>query len=423
MPEVSDSFSPRRYRHRDVDLIQWHTVTYRSVALGIGGLLLVLLLVAGILFPESRKALVGYLFAPKKTATSVAVVLPRQARFTNLEGGVRVKKASEVQWNTASVSMELQEGDTVQTAHDGMARIAFGDGTLYVVKPDTLIVLEQTAKNEKQNVAVHVTSGVVDLSTSRVGGGSRVLFANAEARIRQESRAMVSNDPESNTHQITISRGAASLRREGQEIEIAQYEQASFAGPGSRIVKEKFLAPPVLLTPANAAPVVMTSSQTSDVDFAWSAVPAAYSYRLRISASPTFSSTIYDKRLRSTSVRVSDLKEGSYYWSVIAVGKDEKESQSTEPNQFSVIHQQNQGEIPLLVDNWVQHGRVIEIIGRTEPGATVLVNNETVFSVDSDGSFKHFTNPLPNRGPNLITITAQNSKGQVATLRKTVTIQ
>jgi hypothetical protein len=117
------------------------------------------------------------------------------------------------------------------------------------------------------------------------------------------------------------------------------------------------------------------------------------------------------------------LREGDYYWTVTSIDSGRKESQESEPNQFSVIRQQNDGEILLEVERFVQHGKVLEIIGRTEPGATVLVNNEPVFGVAPNGSFKHFTQPLPTTGPNRITITAQNSAGKVATLRQTVTIQ
>ena len=75
------------------------------------------------------------------------------------------------------------------------------------------------------------------------------------------------------------------------------------------------------------------------------------------------------------------------------------------------------------MERYIQHGKVIEIIGRTEPGATVLVNNQPVYNVAPDGSFKHFTPPLPNTGPNQIAITAQNSAGKIATLRKTIAIE
>ena len=74
----------------------------------------------------------------------------------------------------------------MQTLGGGIARISFPDGALFVVKPDTLIVIEESAgiRNDKlaSNVAVQVTSGVVDLSTASGSADSRVMFSNAEAR-------------------------------------------------------------------------------------------------------------------------------------------------------------------------------------------------------------------------------------------------
>ena len=183
------------------------------------------------------------------------------------------------------------------------------------------------------------------------------------------------------------------------------------------------MAPPILLTPVNMAPVVIKGTQTAEVEFTWSAVGRADSYRLRVSTSPIFAAPLYDRRLNSTSIRLPALRVGDYYWAVTSIDTPRKESRQSEPNQFSVIRQENEGEILLEVDRYVQHGKVIEIIGRTEPGATVLVNNEQVFSVAPNGTFKHFTSPLSNTGPNRVTITAQNSEGKVATLRKTITIQ
>jgi hypothetical protein len=320
----------------------------------------------------------------------------------------------------------LDKGDVVQTAGDGVARIAFADGTLYIVKPDTLIVIEENQipdNRANSRVAVKVTSGVVDLSTPPQTGESRVLLADAQASIRNQSRAVVSNNPDTNTRQILVSKGGAEVRRGSERVELGEYEQASFGGPGSALEKRKVVAPPILLTPSNMAPVVVRDAQGAEVVFAWSAIPTADTYRLRVSSSPIFATLAYDRRVQSTSVRLPSLREGDYYWTVTSIDSGRKESQESEPNQFSVIRQENDGEILLEVERFVQHGKVLEIIGRTEPGAIVLVNSEPVFNVAPNGSFKHFTQPLPTTGPNRITITAQNSAGKVATLRQTVTIQ
>ena len=213
--------------------------------------------------------------------------------------------------------MSLDKGDVVQTAEDGVARIAFAEGTLYVVKQNTLIVIEENSIPDDRTasrVAVQVTSGVVDLSTPPMTGESRVLIADASATIRNRSRALVTNNPDTNTHEILVSRGGAEVRRGSERVELGEYEQASFGGPGSRLVKRAVVAPPILLTPTNMAPVVIRETETAEVEFTWSAVATADSYRLKVSSSPIFATLAHDRRIRSTSVRLPSLREGDYYW-------------------------------------------------------------------------------------------------------------
>ena len=426
MREFRESSAPiRKESNAFRELIYWYTVSYKAAAFWLIGLLILVFGILVVVSPQRWASLVQAFYGAKTVGDTVANEA-RQIRFTDVEGEVRVRKASQALWAPASLSMGLAEGDTVQTLRNAIARIAFSDGTYYVVKPDTLIVIEESLTRDDpklSNVAVHVSSGEVNLSTARGSPDSRVLFANAEARVHQESKAWVTTDPQTNLHQIRVSAGGASLVRGGKRVELAQLEQASFAGPESNVIKERIKGPPILLTPAHMAPVVLAGSQPVEVEFTWSAVPGADTYRLRVSSSAAFSTVLYDRKLQSTSVRLPDFKEGRYYWSVATIDAGQKEGQPSEANQFSVIRQVERGELPLVVEKYVQHGRVIEIIGRTEPGATVLVNNEPVFNVAQDGSFKHFTAPLPNLGPNQVTITAQDSKGKIATLRKKIIIE
>jgi len=429
MPEIPDSLIPKERPAREQnDLIQWHTISYRTLALYIFGALVVVAAILLAVFPSWRGAVLAKLGAgTKNNAAAVDDKANRQARFTNLDGGVRVRKANSVVWKSAALAEGLDQGDLVQTEGNGVARIAFADGTLYVVRPNTLIAIEENlvaSTTSAAKVAVQVTSGMVDLSTTRSMGDSRVVFADAEARLKADSRALVRNDPEANTREITVSKGGATMSRGSDQIELGEYEQATFAAAGSPLVRKKVVAPPLLLTPANMAPVVMTGSQTAtEVEFTWSAVSTADSYRIIVSTSPLLQNPLFEQKIRSTSIRLSSFKEGDYYWSVISLNSQGKESQQSEPNLFSVLHQAKAEELLLIVDQYIQHGRVMEVVGRTEPGATVLVNNESVFNVAPNGSFKHFTSPIPTAGANMITVTAQNSKGKVSTVRKTITIQ
>ncbi|MFY9676355.1 MAG: hypothetical protein WAK13_17985, partial [Terriglobales bacterium] len=64
----------------------------------------------------------------------------------------------------------------------------------------------------------------------------------------------------------------------------------------------------------------------------------------------------------------------------------------------------------------------IEVTGKTETGARVMVNGMEVPYVGDDGTFHYFTPTLP-AGENTITVTAQNSKGGVNTRQAKVVIQ
>jgi len=78
--------------------------------------------------------------------------------------------------------------------------------------------------------------------------------------------------------------------------------------------------------------------------------------------------------------------------------------------------------LSLELDPFIQHGHVLEMTGKTEAGARVMVNGAEVPMIGSDGRFHYFTPPLAT-GESVITITAQNSKGGVNTLQKKVVIQ
>jgi hypothetical protein len=87
---------------------------------------------------------------------------------------------------------------------------------------------------------------------------------------------------------------------------------------------------------------------------------------------------------------------------------------------LNLVQEVSGNEAYLELTKIIQHGRVIEVQGKTEPGSTVIINNEQVFSILPDGTFRGFTSPFPKSGSNQITITAQNRRGDTKTIRKNV---
>jgi hypothetical protein len=75
----------------------------------------------------------------------------------------------------------------------------------------------------------------------------------------------------------------------------------------------------------------------------------------------------------------------------------------------------------LEVDSTVLHGNVVELTGRSEPGAALIINGETVAGIEPGGRFRYFTQPLP-RGNHEFVITGQNRRGGTAIKRVSIVI-
>src|SRR5580765_799846 len=354
-------------------------------------------------------------------------VTAQQAHFTALDGTVRVKKGNSNTWEAAGYNVPLEKGDVVQTGSEGMAKVVFNDGTSYTVKQDSLIVIQENSANDQQqtNVAVAVSTGTVDLSTATYSQGSKsqVIVGGATASLSPESAAQVHNDPKSDHHEILMKKGTGEVTRNGETVKLANWEKVSFEGQQSHLEKAKEIGPPVPIGPANMAPLFSAGEATKDVEFSWTKMANAVGYRLRISRNPYFSSTLVDKKVNTAAVTVTSLGEGAYYWMVQSYDATGKESAESEKNRFTIISKGKETEaIELDLDPFIQHGHVIEITGKTQTGARVMVNGSEVPMINSDGQFHYFMPPLPT-GEAVITVTAQTAQGGVNTQQKKIIIQ
>jgi Glucodextranase, domain B len=416
--------------------ISYVTITYRSVLMGMFGVLLLAGVVMYFAFPETANKLIldgqtglGKVLAKvgigngaggSGAATDPG---PQQAHFTNIDGNVRVRKASTNAWVIADYSLALERGDVVQTSPEGLAKVVFTDGTNYTVKPGSLITIQENSVNSAQQtkVAVQVTTGRVDLATATLNSGSKsqVIVGDATATIAAESSAEVVNDGRADEHSVLMRKGSGEVQREGQTLPLESYTKASFSSNTKGMVKTKELQPPTLISPPPMQNVFVDQA-SKGVNFSWAPVENVREYHIKINRSPTFLGPGVDDKKAATQVVVTNLQEGTYYWQVRSIGQDGKESIESETYRFTVVPK-GTGTLGLELGDFVQMGHVIEVKGQTEPNARVMVNGQEAV-VGSDGAFHHFTNPLPT-GENLITVTAQNAKGGVNTQTRQVTIQ
>ena len=395
--------------------VQWHAVTYKTVI--IYAILLGAIVLAGmfIAFPSMYSAVTRKISTITSSENGDAPASQTQAKFVNLDGRVQVKKVSSVQWVDADYRTALDKGDLVQTGTDGYARVTFADGTSYTVKPGTLITVEENsmASNRPTNVAVRINTGSIDMRTpnwTAPGSTAAVSVEDAKAELRPNSRAAVKTDKDTKESEIVVSNGSAQVQRGQEAVELTQYQKANIPTGGS-ISKSDVLAPPELLQPINLTPIIAENPKTTAVHFEWKPVQDAVAYSLRISTTSMFTKIVKEvPRVSGTSVDLTGLDAGDYFWNVTALSAKKLSSDVSEPYKFTLVTQGKTQDMLLEIQSTQLVGHAVEITGRTEPGAALIINGQAVPNIARDGTFRHFTEPLLP-GEHTIVVIGQNRRG------------
>ena len=413
LPPATPETGPRIQRVE----VYWHAVTYKTIAMYVAILLLIIVVALYAAAPNWTSVITKHLssaFTPSESTE--AAVSMKEAKFVNLDGRVQVKKVNSVTWVDADYHTTLDKGDLIQTASDGAARITFADGTEYTVKSETLVTVEENnVTKDRSNTAVRINTGAVDLATpswTSRDSQAAVSVEDATAFMQQNSRASIKNDPKRNEHEITVATGAAEVQRGQERIELTQYERVSFANGGAT-QRSNVLAPPGLIAPLNLAPIIAEIPKTANIHLEWQPVANAVSYTLRISTTTMFTKMVKEVPTATPSADVSGLDAGDYFWNVTASNAKKETSEFSETFKFTLVAQGKTQEMLLQVAEPQMHGRVAEIIGKTEPGAALIINGQSVANILPDGNFRHFTEPL-EPGQHTITVMGSNRRGGTA---------
>lgn len=405
--------------------IYWFTVTYKQILAWTGGIILVGAL-GGFAFFKDYLLRKYNQFLEAETATRT-VSAKKNGSFSKLIGNVKVKKYNAVQWINADSQTVLEEGDYIQTSSDSFAGVVFPDGTQYRMKPETLIVVQENSEDPRtlaKKVSVRVTSGSINLSTVKKEVGTSttsVSAASATAIIDADARMDVESNPGLKSAKFALSVGTARVISGGVSSPMVPYDQVT--AENGRLTTEKLMRPPELLTPNSIKPVIARDGLATKIQFVWAPVPQATAYKIKVSTSSLFSKNVREETIRQgTRYETSGLGEGTYFWTVTAIGADKKASRDSDPSKFTLINKSfREKETDVFLDvKIIRISNIFEIIGRTDPGASVVINEEPVTVMSADGFFKHITSPLPHKGKNLITITAQDRSGNAKTLTREV---
>jgi hypothetical protein len=132
-----------------------------------------------------------------------------------------------------------------------------------------------------------------------------------------------------------------------------------------------------------------------------------------------------DSKHGDTSVEVRGLDPGKYYWRVSAVDKEGVEGPFSDFARFTVSRKAGPGAAggpppPLSIESLEVRGNILQVKGRTEPGATLLVNAQRV-DVATDGSFNEYI-LLDKPGKQTVVIRATGLQGGSVEEKRSVVV-
>jgi FecR protein len=325
--------------------------------------------------------------------------LPAGARFTSLEGEVRVIRAATRQVSVATSATQLYPGDTVQTQADGRARISMADGSTVVVRPDSTIIIRDNATTDggkRTNVRVVVDSGQMLVRTDQQTEGTKnvVETPKTQNEIAGQTNASFGVNPEG-TEEIRVSTGSVdSVNRAGDRtsLQAGQYVYVNQSGTVSK--PQRLLDVPRPSEPHDLEKVFAGPNGSATVSLRWLkphfGMPAFY--RVEVATSPFFVSggkVIERDQLAATEFTASDLRPGAYFWRIRATAASGQISDWSEPRKL-VIATRGGGSSPVPVSNLASAylgGSVYIIRGMAQPGTSISVSGRQA-TAGGDSAFQ-----------------------------------
>jgi hypothetical protein len=353
-----------------------------------------------------------------KTALDTQPGHDSDAQFLTVEGEVQYQKSSTNDWKKADARTPLFNGDWVKTGSAASAELMFANGSLYTIGPSALLEIYSAmnpSTNKKQNT-VQMQVGSVEIATT--GDVSTVKTPGSQIVVDSESTTQVGVDKNAKNTDVIAIKGSASITAStgGPAVKIASGERISATKDGGLSSVRKAALPPALLSPSDNQVFQLTGD--SKIGFAWTPLGGVSQYQLQVSRSRLFAALEINARRNKPAATAKVTSEGAFYWRAASVSPDGELGPFSQFRRFRVAGIAA-NSAPNDVDKTPPAltlkkpfnigGQFYMIEGKTDPGATVFINDEEV-DVESDGSFKKLVS-FDKVGRNAVVVKAVSPSG------------
>lgn len=363
-----------------------------------------------------------------RTAMSGAGEAENDAQFLTVEGDVQFQKGSSGDWKGADPRTPLFNGDWVKTGDRASAELIFSNGSLYTVGANALLEIYASINpsTSRRTNSVQMQIGTVEVATT--DDTSTVRTAGSEIVVESESTTHVGVDKTQATS-VVATKGTTSVRSTagGEAIKLASGEKVTSTPKGDLSPVKKLVTAPALLSPSDNQ--VFQKGGELRVVFTWDTQPGATAYLFQVSRSRLFSTLEINSRRQKNTASASVTSEGAFYWRAASVGPDGDVGPFSSFRRFRVTGGTKGAAAatdvappPLQLNRPSSLGGPFFMVeGRTEPGATVFINDEEV-DVSNDGVFKKLVS-FNRTGQNSVVVKAVDPAGNQTVKSETVFVE
>jgi hypothetical protein len=355
-----------------------------------------------------------------------------RVRFSRIEGDVRVKKQGEFSWQPAVPRMALTIGDQVKTSSSASAEIVYFDGTTTLLKPGSLLEIHRLFEDpvtKVRRVEEKLNFGEVRATTPNrnVNGSYHQVETDAvSARADRASEFNVSYEQASKTSRVSTFRGPVEVSGGGSKSSLVGGESVKADAQGKLSSKEALPGVARLEFPADQRVFIFEQPLQEKIILQWQPVLETERYHLIISDKPLFTDPLYEQNRQGVSATLEGVEPGSYFWKVAAVSKSGARGPYSESRAFRIssekIRDRSDKKPPgLEISEFVTIGLLVIVNGRSEPGATLWVDDEKVDIYD-DGRFYAVVR-LRKEGQNDVVFRAQDTAGNETRLSRTTYVE
>lgn len=300
----------------------------------------------------------------------------KEVRIYHLEGDVRVKRAGEFEWLSADLKMLLRVGDQVKTAGSGSVQLIYFDGSVTTINPGSLLEIREIHEDpatKVRRVTEKLNWGEVLASTQRKnvdGSFHEVATDKVSARSEDAGEFRVASDKETKVAAIDVFQGRVQVASGGRKENVEEGERVRADAEGQLQAKEVLPGVPRLIAPSDQKVFVHEDPGAANTTLSWDKVAGASRYHLVISDRFLFTSPLYEADREETSVVIDGIRAGEYYWKVASISKAGVRGPYSESRRFRVTAQK-------IRDREDTTPPILEITENVQTGPMLILNGRT----------------------------------------------